>query len=439
METLTLELLDDAGWRDAAELSFYDPAAGADGQCTLFYDVDYAIERMLATSGPAEIGRGAIASRFPVDVEAYSCSRWPAILDDIRPGGSAERWWARRLGMERRQSSERDFPLLAQGTIAPVGHLRIKEAVPEKRWEPPRFPVDAVVARTHGFIDYAAEIGAAVGGATGAGGEAPKLLLRVEGAFERVWLDTWQDELDCADPHYLVKFARGRRTPIDQDILRAEASYYRALAQLGFDTVDVAGLRLIEGEHGPSLWQPRFDAVHDATGREVRHAMESLYALVDAGPGSRQAHETYIDALVALLGGDSEALVCEYLRRDLANLVFGNSDNHGRNTAVLRTREGMRLAPVYDFAPMQLDPEGIIRSTYWRASPRGDVDWRAVTAGLADHGRPDVFFSALVELAEALRDLPERLEALGTPEAVLTSRVGLLETEARLRRWGLLA
>lgn len=60
-----------------------------------------------------------------------------------------------------------------------------------------------------------------------------------------------------------------------------------------------------------------------------------------------------------------EDLVIEMIQRDLLNIAFGNSDNHGRNTALIKRPEAIWLSPLYDFAPMKADPEGIVRVTQW--------------------------------------------------------------------------
>ena len=72
-------------------------------------------------------------------------------------------------------------------------------------------------------------------------------------------------------------------------------------------------------------------------------------------------------------------LVFEYMRRDLLNQILGNSDNHGRNTSILRTEQGMSLAPIYDLAPMVMDDEGVTRTTKWpkQIEMAGQVDWKA--------------------------------------------------------------
>lgn len=441
---LTLECLLPTGWRPTARLIFDGPERGAaDGGWRLEYDAEYVLDRV-AEVGSGERGLWAVASLYPVDFTLYGRGRrWPALLDDIRPAGSARRWWVDRLNLRDRTEAAQDHLLLARAAIAPVGHLRIAEAVPPKDGAAPRFPIREVVDRAQGFLAYAAERGAAIGGATGAGGEAPKLLLRLDGE-DRVWIDTWQDEPGSPDRHYLVKFPRHAGRRIDATILRCEYAYYHALAELDVEGIRTDGMRLIEGENGPSLWLPRFDVARDAAGRERRHAVESYYALIDAPPGSWQSHATYLAALRAVLadepGHDPQALAGEYLRRDLLNLVFGNTDNHGRNAALLRTVDGMRLAPIYDFAPMALDPDGIIRTTRWDRHERaGVVDWTAVTEALADDGDPAALRESLRDLAERLRDLPARLARLGMPaEALASPRLGLARTEEKLRAWGLL-
>src|SRR5690606_31708625 len=139
------------------------------------------------------------------------------------------------------------------------------------------------------------------GGATGAGGEAPKLLLR-RSASKEIWIDTWQDDPHNTDQHYLVKFPRNQRTDIDCDILRAEYHYYHELDALGINTIDVdtAKLQLIEGEQYPSLWLPRFDVAYVA-GREQRFGLESVYSLMRQGPGTLLNHFDVVRKLVSIM------------------------------------------------------------------------------------------------------------------------------------------
>ncbi|MDZ7925548.1 MAG: hypothetical protein U5M23_16200 [Marinagarivorans sp.] len=70
-----------------------------------------------------------------------------------------------------------------------------------------RFSVQQVVERDSDFLSYAQAMGASAGGATGAGGEAPKFLLRVNSQhvnpLDEVWIDTYQDDFNQPDHHYL--------------------------------------------------------------------------------------------------------------------------------------------------------------------------------------------------------------------------------------------
>lgn len=126
---------------------------------------------------------------------------------------------------------------------------------------------------------------------------------------------------------------------------------------------------------------------------------------------------------------------------DLHNIAFGNSDNHGRNTALIKRPEGIGLAPVYDFAPMRADPEGVTRTTQW-APPLeagGEYDWPAIAASLSDLVAPDRLMEALQRLAADLEGLDERLARRGVPPRILElPTVGLRSLGWRLKRWGLL-
>ena len=414
MEQLTLELARRDGWRTAAVLRFPEPERGSAGPCWLEYDFDYALSEDSAEAH-------AVAWRYPVGFDPYALKRWPAFLDDIRPTGAAERWWTRSMDLGVLSEGARELRLLATATTAPIGNLRIAEALPARIFEPIRFLREDVVTRDADFLDHAAQMGAAVGGATGAGGDAPKLLLRLD-QDDQVWIDTWQDDAS-PDAHYLVKFPRGARTARDQLVLRSEHVYYRALAQLGFDTIDVDRMHFEDPDDGqPSLWLPRFDRVY-RQGRVERLGVESLYSLIEAGPGSFQDHRTYLEVLLQVLTPDGpEAtadLVTEYLARDLLNELFGNTDNHGRNTAILKSETGWRLAPIYDFAPMKLDPEGITRTTRWSADPSIGRNWRVVVESLADLANPEAVWERLHVVIAPLADLPELLGDLGLPDETL--------------------
>ncbi len=163
-----------------------------------------------------------------------------------------------------------------------------------------------------------------------------------------------------------------------------------------------------------------------------------MFSLLGARPGARLRHHDVLLALRRLVPDDWPRLLLEYVQRDVLNLVFGNSDNHGRNTALLKSADSVWLAPVYDFAPMKMDLEGITRTTQWSGFEKGgEVDWHGL---LASFGEDEAFVRAgLRDLAERLVTLPTLLRELGLPRETLEfPALGLNQTEARLRAWGLL-
>lgn len=442
MNPLIVQLHLDGQWHDAMELTFLRPADGHASPCTLGYLDAYVVAQLdrLGTTTAA-----AVSATLPLDWSIRTEPHWPAFLFDIEPSGAARRFLLQRLALPMRtDDAATDLRLLAQRTPAPVGHLRIKSAFETLAGPSIGFPMADVVTRDARFLEYAYEQGAAIGGATGAGGEAPKLLLTADGnglLHPDATLDDTQ-----ARRHWFVKFPRGNGGPVDQAILRAEHGYYRALAKLGIATVGGDAMRLEEATR-PSLWLPRFDrSIADGVVR--RTAVESVYALAGVTrPGSYMTHPQAVAALASAWhaagqASDVPALLREYLRRDLLNLVLGNSDNHGRNTAVLRHADRLELAPIYDLAPMVLDEEGITRTTKWPAPAEvaGEVNWRAACATLQPWGDPQRLFDELRDDAETLRALPDLLRDLDLPKAVFDHpRIALGTLDARLRRWELLA
>lgn len=447
--TLTIQIFLDEGWQDAAELTIEKPQQGRSGPVRLGYDFDYALMYQYRDD------EHACGLTLPVELMIpHDSPAWFGFLDDIMPAGAARRYWVQQLGLGNATPEKQDTELLRWGTIAPVGNLRIKEALPKlptgSSLKQRRFAITEVVERNTDFLEYAQQMGAASGGATGAGGEAPKLLLRCSESDE-VWIDTFQDDVHNTDTHYLVKFPRNNRDDIDCDILRAEYHYYHELHSLGVSTIRTDGMRLLEGERFPSLWLPRFD-VSWHQGRLIRYGLESVYSVLNKAPGSYLKHQQVLRRLVELLEAqyrvaelgepfDRQAFVTEWVKRDLLNVTFGNSDNHGRNTALLKTPKGVWLAPLYDFAPMKADPEMVPRSTSW-GSPLeegGQYNWQAIANELADLVEPARLLAELSELARRLTGLKQRLQARGVPERILNMPVmGFDYLDDKLKGWGLI-
>ena len=440
MLTLTLQIYNAGKWQDAMTVTFDEPERGFDSHCSFGYETGYLVERIEDISSPFA---GAVSATAPIAWEGQRTAAAPAFLHDIAPAGAAKRFLMSRMGRDKPEGISADLFLLARSTPAPVGNLRIRESLETLGNRPAiGFQRAEVIARDNRFLEYAYEQGAAIGGATGAGGEAPKLLL-TENREGLLYPDAVLDDSEVTQ-HWFVKFARNQGNQSDKDILRSEFHYYKALQALGIDSVATAGLALEEATK-PSLWMQRFDRRVTPQGIE-RLAVESIYSLAGVTtPGSAMNHLDVIRLLAGLWqsAGQTaqvEDLVLDYLRRDLLNKILGNSDNHGRNTAIIRHTDSFELAPIYDLAPMVMDDEGITRTTKWSRELEiaGDVDWRGVCDALAGIVDSSVIFERLREEAGRLRALPDLLVDSGLPEVTMNHpRIALRHLEQRLNEWGL--
>ncbi|CAI8844505.1 serine/threonine-protein kinase HipA [Pseudomonas sp. IT-347P] len=449
MYDLTLQIFTAGKWQDAMTLSFDDPEKGFESRCSFGYETAYLAENIEAIGSPFS---RAVSALYPLDWDGRR-SKTPAFVHDIAPAGAAKRFLLARLGQEKPANISADLYLLGRSTPAPIGNMRIKESaeVVDER-KPIGFKREDVIHRDNRFLEYAYELGAAIGGATGAGGEAPKLLL-AENKDGLLYPDAVLNDGEVRQ-HWFVKFSRSKGSLTDQDILRSEFHYYKALQKLGIETVAGEGVALEEANK-PSLWMQRFDRkVSD--GEVSRLAVESIYSLAQVTtPGSAMNHMEVIRMLAGLwrkAGQASQipALVTDYLRRDLINKILGNSDNHGRNTAIIRQANNFRLAPIYDLAPMVMDDEGVTRTTKWprELERAGDVDWRGVCCALADIAEPDdplatlceasALFERLREDVQRLAALPDILTASGLPDRTMNHPgVHLKNLEQRLKEWDL--
>lgn len=430
---LTLQAYIGERWYDAMTLAFVHPEQGRFSPCAFRYTDDYVAD---FHHEQGSLFAPAISVRHRLDWECHYSAGFPAFLYDIVPSGAARQTLA-RCGAGQTPAVARELSWLKYCTPAPIGHLRVKESA-ERVATASAKPLrrDEVIQHTLGLFEPCNEYGLATAGALGAGGEAPKLLLAESHDGEL------QADAALPDPlvtrHWLVKFPR-RATALDRDILHSEYLYYRAVGALGLESIALNGLAFEEAGI-PSLWMPRFDrAVIE--GRVQRIPVESIYSLSgNVQPGSSLCHERVVARLVALWrdAGQShqvEDLVFEYLQRDLLNRILGNTDNHGRNIAILRG-DRLTLAPIYDLAPMVLDPEGISRSTKWAAERSARQVWWAACQALVEFAEPGALFERLRDAAQRFRALPDLLSNL--PTAVRRAPViPLNNLDARLREWGL--
>lgn len=404
----TIEIYQQGQWQVAA---YFEPAAdvgqrGYHSAGRLSYDVPYAGQFLLG--GMAH----AFSCRYPVSFEVHRTTVWPAFLLDILPSGAGRRFWLQQLQL--RDGAAADWALLCKGAGNPVGNIRIREAVIEPVAESghPGFAYTEVLERRDGFIEYAWQHGAPVAGSSGVQGDAPKFLL-TQDRQQRWHADGALPDTAC-QKHWLVKFPKSSRLA-DVRVLRNEAAYYRVAHWFGVRTGEA--LRF----ENDALFIPRFDRVVHAGGLE-RLGVESVASLAGVSEfGAATSQNTYCRAL-ALFTTNPQQELLEFVRRDVLNVALGNTDNHGRNTAVIRYADNrVLLSPLYDFAPMILDPQGIARLARWEQEEAlGQPLWEEVGVFLQTLGCESVAIVGLfAELAQTVPQLPQVMAACGVDEALI--------------------
>ncbi|WP_337880949.1 HipA domain-containing protein [Rheinheimera sp.] len=418
---MILQLYFNGTWHDAAALRVTGP--GKDAAVQIDYLMDYLRQPGVHYDSCAE---HAVTVNAPVSAVATEYPNWPGLLDDLLPAGKSRQWWLTKLDLTHLPVFDADCALLRHTCMAPVGNLRVKDAVPQTAGPALEFSQHQVCELQHDFLEHANSQGAAVGGATGATGVAPKLLLMLSG--DSVFIDgDFAGKPRTATP-YLVKFARNFRSPRDNQVLKAEGAYYKVLTQVlehtSIQTMDTQLMQTHEADGQVSLWLPRFDVV-EQQGVMHRLGMESVYSVLNAGPGSAWDHFDVVRILWRKLQGvltqNCQQFVTEYLMRDLLNLVFGNSDNHGRNQSFLKQNGRLSFAPIYDFAPMKADPEQVTRLFKWGHGTEigAEVNFALVAERLADLIDPNTLLQELRTLAQQLIQVPQLLEEAGCPEEIL--------------------
>ncbi|KJZ64392.1 type II toxin-antitoxin system HipA family toxin [Pseudomonas fluorescens] len=440
MESITLQIHSDGCWRDALVVSFDSPRESLRSRCTINYQPEYLVDQHIQLG---TVKAPAVSANLPLEWDIWRESA-PAFLRDIIPAGAGRRHLLSRVVVPPGMSI--DLFLLQQFAAAPIGHMRIKSAAGalcSAQKLTGGFNRDEVVQEGTGFLDQARESGMAISGALGAGGEAPKMLL-VEDAWGQLYPEGALRDADVCR-HWFVKFPRNTATQLDRDILHSEYCFYRALGELGIDTIAADGLTH-EAAKMPSIWMQRFDRKVSLGGVE-RIAVESMYSLCGvSNRGGCLNHFDVVDRLAETwiaAGQESEIpdMVSEYLRRDLINQIAGNTDNHGGNLSILRGKERVSFAPIYDVAPMVMDIEGIVRITRWPTNIErlGSVDWGAVCTNFAHRADPEWLFERLQADARLLLAMPDLLQDLRLPQGAWRSpMIPLRRLEDAFRRWKLM-
>ncbi len=423
MDEVVVEIYIEGRWHKAAEFDLYekDYGSGYHAEGRLSYDIDYAISRMAEDRVVDRVG-----CLYPINFDLYKGKSWPAFLLDLLPTGAAREAWLKMLGLRDDESSW--WQLLRFATGNPVGNLRIAGAAVETHIEHPGFEKQEIIEKNVDFIEYAEAKGALVAGASDVQGQAPKFLLvedhngrwHAEGALP-------DDRVKC---HWLVKFPKGKKEA-DHQVLRNEAPYYEVARAFGLRTA--APLEYRDG----ALFVRRFDRRVAQEGVE-RLGLESMASVCGISEfGLRGSHNTCCE-MINLYATDPRREVLEYLKRDILNAALRNTDNHGRNTAFLKDPAGtVSLSPLFDFAPMFLDPDGISRASRWDGEGEKEIglpDWGRVAEDLKEEiGLNSTELRQwLSDQGPAVERLPETMSHCGVEEALIEMLSRRIEAVARM-------
>lgn len=390
-----IEIFHDGEWIEAALASFPDVVRRgfrADG-CVFEYDFEYAFG-----NAPAPVSLA-----FPVNATRHALPDWPAFLYDLVPQGNGRRFLLGQLQLPDAQAS--DLALLCAGAFNPIGKLRIREAVAyfdehAERHESAAtgFDLDKLLARPPDFHETMMVYGMLATGGTGIQGVAPKYLLTE--AQDGNWHPDAALPDEQARRHYIVKRPRGP-SDADRKVLRNEARYLEVARRMGIRSFDIPEL------HGDMLFVPRFDR-RAQDGKVLRFHQESAASIAGLAGFGFQADQFRLLAAIRRVVASPVEETIEFIRRDILNLAMRNPDNHARNTAVQTVDGATRLTPLFDFAPMYLDPEGITRAARWYHPQTGRElrHWNDVLAHLA------LPAAERAQVVEALVDFGGRLEML---------------------------
>ena len=424
---LTLEIHFDGQWHQAAMLDLEDEASGYQGASIVDYEFDYfaTMASVEYAAGNAVCDHRALSVRYPVNLETRRRQSWPPFLLDLMPQGHARRKLAGYLDLDER-SRAADLPLLLQSATGGIGNIRIKEAADaeaERLRGVERHGVTEgeILERSDRFMEVADRFGMLASGSSGLQGEWPKVAMTLadDGLYYPDSVVTDEE----AVRHVIVKLVRSN-DPVDRLILEGEGLYSRIAQEIGLHVSEPS--TYAEGV----LIIPRFDRKRMEGGGSVRLGQESLVSAIGVADfGHIGTHEACIEVL-RRYSADPFADILEYLKRDIANLALGNPDNHGRNSALSKHPDGtIRLSPLFDFAPMRLAKEGIVRSTRWdmmRAEGRDHLpDWKRICAELMpDPDQERALLAKLGEFAEALSHAPAIAKDLGAPSEILDRAMG---------------
>lgn len=415
------EIYQDGAWRDCAVTTVPNPLAGGiNGRSVFEYDIAYVF------ADKAE----PVSLKYPVTADMLELPHWPAFLFDLIPQGQGRRFLLGDLKLADGQAA--DFALLRAGAFNPIGRLRIKEAVgyyqshlarhPASEWQE-GLSLAAILERNEQFIEHMMLHGMLGAGTTGIQGAAPKFLLTED--IGGLWFADGAMADRTPARHFIVKLPRGK-SEADKKVLRNEAAYMRVAKALGLQVHAT-----LEHEND-MLFIPRFDR-EMVDGRLLCHHQESAASIAGVlGFDVRPSQFELLEAIRSVVS-DKEGDTLEFLKRDVLNLAMRNTDNHARNTAVQVIGKTVRLSPLFDFAPMYLDPEMIPRVCRWYHPERGELtNWADVLKTLpVDAAEAAHLRRSLAQFGAQLEALPELMRQCGVDDDITTHLQNGIEEQYR--------
>lgn len=288
-----------------------------------------------------------------ISFETFNYENWPPFLLDLIPQGAGRRYWENKLNLPNRPIS--DWKILTAGASNCAGHLRIKESIKPNKINFDGFLKSEIWTKKTQVLNELEKHGILIGTSSSVQGDAPKFFLSED--TSNLWHPSGTLPSQKILAEWLIKFPRSSK-PRDQLVLRMEEKYSYIAKDFGLKVFESS--KWIED----TLFIPRFD-VQIENGIMNRFGLESMASAMGIAEfGARPRQEEYLETILKYSSKPANDLK-EYLARDLLNVCLGNTDNHPRNTAFLKSKDSCELSPLYDFAPMYLDSEGITRVCRW--------------------------------------------------------------------------
>lgn len=388
------------GWIDAAEVTFLGP-----NKVCIEYDIDYGSKNF----GYSDLH--ALSMTNPVNLEIKE-SDIPGYLVDLIPQGNVLK---KIIGRYNISSETNYYEILSKIPLSSPGNIRIKEAWSEidllrSKYDHQGFSKEKITELHSSFIEYMEQHDSPIGGTSGAGGGAPKFLLREDhaGKFHADGLLSNSKTKQA----WLIKLPFTDSTN-SKLLLKTEKHYYDILKALELKTGKP--LEWVDDV----LFVPRFDRYKEKNNTVSYYGLESFYSAQSINIyGAQLSHEQNLN-LIKKHSSKPELDIIEYLKRDIINQALSNTDNHGRNTSFIKKENHIELSPIYDVTAMKFFNSEIISPlTRWNKKNQSisqQVNW--VISNLEIN--KSTLYNALKEFESKLLKLETLLVNYQVPEEII--------------------